>query len=484
MTEPAVIDELGKGVPEAFRDDDLATNVYVDQIAGVDTNDGLSPSTALKTLDQVRRDFGVVLQGITRIVVNILNSTAAQLTYQATRLFLGGGNMAIVNTFSYRGPAMIQFSPSTGPATAGLDATPATRIDQTGAPSGSGNRTKINFATAAPGWIVGDLAGSFCRFTRGADKVFHEFPIVENGADFFIVDTLGIVGTLLSTDTAEIVEPAVVIVGDPAADNFALITVFGQSSWDPEGGFIAQITNGATFERLTIGSIFAMGSYGVNFDRCQAAGGFFAWHFNGGSPGFVNCAFKDVGLALIGTIAGSPPDPRNDSPTDPLNPGGAAFGTDPITGIHIAGGPGFRGGFRLGSGPNVLVPRGAGQFATFTALNLSVYGAVTSGIDVRQGSQLVIDDGATVQGSGNAHYGLRAKMGGVIRIPGGAAATITGTLGDTKVGRGPGIVAAYGTAAGALEEVAGHDGNLHDTPTTVGAKGDYSRITTEPTFEA
>ncbi|KKM13282.1 hypothetical protein LCGC14_1717840, partial [marine sediment metagenome] len=159
MTEPAVIDELGKGVPEAFRDDDVALNVFVDQIAGLDTNDGLTIGTALKTLDEVRRKFGVTMQGISRTIVNILNSTASQLTYTATRLFLGGGNMAIVDTFSYRGPAMIQFMPSTGPATAALDATPATRVDQTGAASGTGERTKINFSTAAPGWTVGDLAG-------------------------------------------------------------------------------------------------------------------------------------------------------------------------------------------------------------------------------------------------------------------------------------------------------------------------------------
>ncbi len=481
MTTTA-IDELDKGVPEAFRDDDATLNVFVDQIAGLDTNDGLTPSTALKTIDQARRDFGVTLQGISRVIVQLLNSTTSQLTYQATRLFIGGGNMAIVDTFSYRGPAMIQFTPSTGPATAPLDATPATRVDETGAASGVGERTKINFSTAAPGWTVGDLAGSFIRFTRGADKVFYELPIVENGTDFVIVDTLSIVGSLLATDTAEIVEPAVAIVGSPAVDNFGLITIFGQACFDNEAGFVNALTNGASFERLTIGSVFAMGTFGLTFDRCQAAGNFFTWVFIQGSIGFINVALKDVGMSLQGTVGGSAPNPRSDSVTDPINTGIPAFGPGPFAGLNIAG-PGFHGGLNLGTGTSTLVPTGPAHFKVFST-NLSVYGAAfASGVDVRQGGRLSVGDAATLQGSGNTNFGARAKEGGVIRVPGGSRTTITGSLGDNKVGRSPGIITSWGTGVGDFEEAAGHDGNLHDTPLSVGSKGDYSRITTEPDFE-
>lgn len=474
-----VIDELAKGRPEAFRDDDLTLDVYVDQVTGSDANDGLSPTTALATLKAIRRKFGVFLDGISRTVIHILNPTPSHRDYEATSLFLGGGNMAVVNTFSYRGPAMTQFIPGTGPATAALDATPAERVDQAGNPSGAGQRTRINFSSAAPGWTPGDLAGSFCRFSRGADKVFHELPITENGADFFIVDTLGIAGTLQPTDQAEIVEPAVRIVGSPDPSNLGLTTIFGHSSWDPEAGFIDPESNGAAFERLAFGSIFSKGAWGVSFDRCQASGGFFSWVFVGGSVGIVNSIWKDTSLAFEGCNAASAPEPRRDSATDPLFPGQVAFGVPPVVGIQMAGGAGFRGGLNLGSGNNVLLPRGAAQYVVTSPLALSVYDAVfSSGIDVRQNSQLVLDNGAKVLGKGNANYGLRAKMGGVIRVPGGSLTTITGALGDMKVGRCAGQTATYGTGPGQFQEAAGINGNLHDF-----ANGDSSRITTDPTFE-
>lgn len=460
-----------------YRDDGQELEVFVDQVNGDDANDGLTAGTALQTLEAIRQKFQLYLygapSGATRFVVNLLNPTNAQITYTVRDLHVGGRNSSGVYTWNYRGPDMIQATLATGPATAALDAVPAQRVDQTGTPSGTGNRTQLDFSTAAPGWTVNDLRGRFLRVTRGGTLVYYELPICENGVDFLIVDTLGIVGTLQNTDTVEIVEPAVKIEAPAGAPDFGAVAISGPGCAATPAFFFA--TDPCTFERIAFADILATEVSGLTFDRCLVTGeNNFGFRIFGGSAGYVNTICNAVLLHACASVAVTRS--RATGAADPIEQ--PANTNDPTLSMTILVHDfNIRVGFAEPFGFN---PRYNGQFGGFK-WPVSVYASGESGILVDgPGSFLTVDTTATpsINGDGNTDVGLRCVRGGRAIIQGGALTTITGAGGDLQVDNGAAI--SYGTGVGQFEEAAGFNGIFHRmlSGTAAAPTGDTSIITT------
>jgi len=464
----------GTGV--TFRQDGTTLDVYVDQINGNDGNSGLSAAAALQTLPALRDRFPWYYRAGARLVVHLLNDTAAPITYRAEAIDIGAGGEALSGSVGYRGPEMILITPTTGPATAALDVVPAVQVDQTNTPSGVGNRTRFDFTTAAPGWTPGDLSRAFARVTRGAVQVFFELPIIENGADYFIVDSINIVGKLLATDTVEIVQPAVYIKGLVGSPNYEFLAITGQAGVCPQT--IAGLDTGyPAFERIGFGSYYAVGVFGLTFDRCHTEGPFPCIHL-GGSYQFMNTLYN-ASLNVIGrssTWLYS----RAESPTDPIyQPGTGVYeaSTGPMIVIHDA----FSEGLVVG-GSSYDAPRGVGNYVSPTALGISIYGAAYDGVRVDALSEFIVPkDGSFIGGTGNGTYqgvGVRSRHGSVARVPRITTnVTITGADGDLKVEQGAAI--SYGSGVGQFREVAGWDGNFTRVleGTATHPTGDSSRIT-------
>ena len=446
-------------------DDGSITDVYVDPLNGDDTNDGLTPATALQTTEEVYRKFPWQLLGTTKLTVNYINDSGAQIDVTLFAFHIGGGGESFFNSYQYTGSQMTPYVPATGPSTAALDAgTPVERVDQTNVASATGNRTRFNFTAAAPGWSANDLVNRFIRVTRGADLVIPEIPISENDADHVYVDTLSIVGVVLDTDTIEIVEPAVRFLGDAA--NLNSVTILGKSS-GIEGGF----SDACTFRRIAIWMPHFTGIYGVQFDRCHFVG---HYGFRGleSLMAFVNCS-SDRGVILTG---GSTYQPYTwpDSGSSPIHPYDAAIslqvarhGADPTPyGFYI--------GIAQETGQ-----RGSCVFVF--GYPVSAYGCHDGGIQVNAGSFFSVwsSRNTTINGKDNSHAGINLKWNSTARINGGQYTTITGAVGDLQVQGGAAI--SYGTGPGQFEEAAGYNGNFTRMldGTAAAPIGDASRVSTD-----
>lgn len=448
-------------------------DVYVDGVNGSDLNGGLSSSDALATIPAIYQKFPWQLMEDTKILVHLLNPNATQLTYTAKTLRLIGGNDALACTFAFRGPEMVRAVPATGPSTAALDAASfVVRVDQTGASSGSGNRTKFNFTTAAPGWTVNDLAGCFLRIKRGSQLVLNEIPICENTSNSITVDVLGIVGVVLSSDTVEICHPAVKIAG-PAQDvggtDCHLLNIVGQG----ESSLHGPGSNYSTFERIAFATVTAQGQGCITFDRCLFDhDNDFLSRFADFCPGFVNTASRS-GLGLHGTQSGA----AYIRDADTIDTGVH------VTDLQIAPRPGEACyGLAIGSQGVETFPQGPTTYVAIAPL--SVYRANNGypGIYVSgPGSFFQMTDSVALNGAGNAEVGLHCTWGAIARINGGALSTITGTGGSLKVATGSAV--AYGTGANQFEQAAGWNGNLIRLAlTSTTAVGDTARITTSNVF--
>jgi hypothetical protein len=345
------------GGPMIIRDDGAVVEVFIDGVNGDDTlGDGLSPGTALATLRGLYRKFPWQAWEETSLLVNLLNPNPVPLTYVIPAVRLGGGNVALGATYAFRGPAMTLFDPATGPSSAALDAVPAVRVDQAGAPSGTGNRTRLDFTAAAPAWTVNDLAGSFVRVTRGAVQVFWEIPIVENTADTITVDTLGIVGVLLNTDTVEIVEPAVRI--DAPAAAFEILNIVGDNLMDGVAGATAH----STFERVGFSSVWSRASCTIQFDRCQFRNSFFGCQFFGSAVSFSNCAAQ-AQMILAGSAAA-------EAIRRPNAGGNPISLTAALTDLQHAPRVGqLSGGIQIGNPKSAFSPRQSGTYVAHRSLS-------------------------------------------------------------------------------------------------------------------
>ena len=435
------------------RDDGEIVNVYVDSVGGNDNHNGLSPEKALKTLLTVRYKFPTHMINNSTIIVNLINTTTSIVEYPAEALHIGSTDSVIVNTYVYRGPPMIQVVTATGSASEALDSTPAVKVDQTGVSSGTGNRTRLDFTTAAPAWTTNDLAGNFLRVTRAGVQVFHEIPIVENTADTLTVDTLSIVGTLLATDIVEIVEPAVKIAGPAHA--FNIVGLIGSSP--TLGNPIADL-QGANFSRISFSAVMAQGAVGVQFSACKFLTDFSS-SFYGGSASFVNT----VSLTNIDFLCTSAAQPVGRSDDAPIS-------TTASVSLVVIGGTLFIGG------TTSTVPRHASAF--ISTLPVCVYRATGVGVRVQGPGTLFLVD-ASLNGAGNSSVGVECRMDATANIRGGTLCTLTGTSGDLRVQTG--AIISYGTGVGDFNEVAGWNGNFTRAleGTATAPTGDTSRITNQ-----
>ena len=432
--------------------------VFVDGINGSDANRGLAPNDALRTIAGLQRKFGQLATNGARITVKFAGvggfdeDATANLEYKAMTLYTGSAE-SIESSFLYEGPDMVPFTPSTGPSVTTLDAgNPSDRVDQSGAVSATGRRTRLN-ATGAPGWTVNDfqVSEAFLRITRAGVLVAPEIPIAENDASSVVVDNADFDGFVLAGDTIEIVERGATIVGD--ASQFEFLNILGFGS-----GFVGLIdlTTQKVFTRLGFRALTLSGVPSVGFDRCTFEAVFGLSVFsNGGVPLMTNC--KSLGQVVLQAPA------QGLQVTDPsgtfLN-GGAASQCLMVVGsrLNIIGGTVFAG-------------RGISVWADTTGPDGGILAQgrafVTLDVFAGLGGFTGINPGGAVIG------GLSAVEDSVIQFRGGDVTEIEAGGADCSISSGATV--SYGTGAGEIQEPApGFDGifterldvNAGSNPTT------------------
>ena len=431
--------------------------IYVDGDNGDDNNDGLTPETALATLGGVYAKFPLWVFNGGALVVNLAGvggfgaDATDQIVYDQDSTVITPSGGGAGSTYVYRGPDMVPFTPATGPATAAFDATPAVLV---------GLRTRFDFTTAAPGWTVNNLAGAFLRITRAGALVQWELPISTNTADTIFVDTVDLVGTILNTDTAEIVIPGARIEG-PADRDFGYLGFSGIAGQFTDYGDTNSL--GGTFTRIEFGPVATSGVTTI-FDRCKFTDNTILSRC---TVEMVNCAAKSAstgrGLAIGGTFSVFQ-NPQGGAPID----GEPRVCLTCAENVHV----------ELGMGP-IATPGACDAFIDYP---ISVYSAtlgVAFGAFMVGSASGVYFSGSygNLLGASNASYGAWAIQGGRLRITA-ANTTITGTSGSLRVGAGAAV--AYGVGAGQFSEVAGFNGNLHRLggSTATVPVGDMSQITT------
>lgn len=437
-------------------DSGTTLDVFVDSDGGDDGNDGLSPATALQTIETVYSKFPMATLGGATLTVHLAAGPGDTVAdYPVQSIWLGGYDNH-KSSYRYRGPAMVPATLTTGSA-APVGTLTATTV---------GRRTRVDVAPS-PGWTANDLRGSFVRFMRGSDQVFFELPISENDADSVFVDTTGIAGVLLGTDELQVVTPGARIVSETASLS---VSINGNAGYSPTQDFFWLDTDKAqAFERIHLSDFpTAMNVGGLTFDRCVLDNTPF---FKGGNCAMINTVLTlGVKLACMGMEF--PIDGRPDSPSSPIDPSVAVE----VTSFEI---------FLVGN------PDGPGQY--WAHRNVSVYTQSSSARGaihvVGYGSMFWADDGnfgpapVALLGASNAGPFIWCVHGGQARInttAGGSPYTVgTGTGSPLRVGVGgsnPAI--AYGTGAGAFEEVAGFNGNFQRflNGTAAAPLGDGSRI--------
>lgn len=429
--------------------------IYVDSTNGNNDNDGLTPATALETINAVYTKFPLWAFGGAKVTVNLAGGPGNTVAEYPARTLISNGGSGAENTYGYRGPAMVPATILTGPTqvVGGLTATTV------------GRRTRVD-ASPNPGWTASDLRGKFMRVVRAGAKVFFEIPISENDSDSVFVDTTGVSGVLAAGDTLEIVSPGARIVSDvPTLEVFIL----GQSGYLPCPAFWGEPPS-STFERIHISDFpTAMNVGGLVFDRCVIDNTPF---WKGGSIGHVNVVYT-LGVKLACMSTEFAVNSRPDDVADPINQS---------VSIEVMS----QNLFIVGN------PDGAAQY--WAHRNIGVYtasfaqrGAIHV---VGPGSFFYAGDGqlepaaVALLGSGNSGpfiwciYGAQARIG---TTAGGNPLTVgTGTGNPLRVGpsnaSNPAI--AYGTGAGAFEQAVGWNGNFTRVfaGTTVAPTGDGSRI--------
>lgn len=473
---------VANSFPITARDDGASFDVFVNGTSGNNANDGLTPATALQTIAEVRRKFPFYLFGNgTRCIVHLLNdSLVAKQIYTESGLHLGGGDVGTDQSYVYRAPQMIPAPDlATGPTTAAMDGNP-TRVDAAGNVSGTGRRTRFNFVGAAPGWTIGDLVGSFMRATRGGVLVTFEFPIAENGADFFIIDSHIESTKILQADTVEIVTPSIRVNGTLNADGESILTLWGKGVGFSQEIYSAPNDNNQpnTFERIEFGTVESTGVHGLTFDRCRFSGEFGA-RFLAGSVVFNNTA-SNVEVQL-GGHSGFQNFMRADDPgVSPIN--GDFFNSGHVNLTLATRAGGFtQNGLSIGRcrTTQVIAPS-----SFLFERNVSIYGSTNSGVNAYAGSCVAFAIG--LLGGSNSVAGVRAHQNSTVyfytsvgNLP--IRVTVTGTTGALKVGNGAAI--AYGAGAGQFSEAAGYNNNFtrKNDGTAAAPVGDASLIALDTT---
>lgn len=445
-----------------------AVDAYIDAVNGNDANSGLSTAAPLRTIAGFYQAFPFLYGNGARITANLAGgggfgaSATSQINYTGVQMIWVGG-LDPHPAVCFRGPYMVPITPATGTSAPTLTATPTQIVDQTNAVNAAGQRTKFNFVAA--GWTVNDLRDklAWIRVRRGGNMVLFELPITDNDASACYVDAAPIaVGTVLQTDTVEIVTVGAMIVRDTVAENFDYMRISGFGSYQSFAGF-GVTTTGHTFERIGFsGNVIVQNVPGVGFDRCGFDGPLLEIH-GGSNTAMFGC--KSRGEVDWNTHGGNFYSGRPDSATSP-DPGNL------YTQSHLVivnGGRLYIGGVEGGSG---------GTWRT--QYNLCVTGSTAVDAIHVEGSTAFLNAGtiaaATITGRNNNSYGLNPRYGGQILVQGGQKSTITAGTNDMRVAKTAGIN--WGTGVGQFQEVAGFNGNFHRVggSTATVPLGDLSRI--------
>jgi hypothetical protein len=422
--------------PSRINDTAGSTTYYVDGVNGSDTNAGTSSITAFATIQGVLRAIAHEYTNGSRVTIKLAGtggfdgSATSPRTYTIRGIRVGGGEGNL--SYRFEGAHMVLATGllATGSTQPTFAATASERCNQAGTTDASSRRCKLNFSGA--GWTANDMRGKmlFVRVKRGADLVLFEAPISDNAANTIYLDIPIDNGDILSTDTCEIVQPSVKIIGD-GGDNYDFVTITGHAGYSDLAGL------GMGFTRINFtGPVLLAGFQGGSFDRCGFSGGLTA---RGGSTQVFNC--KALGGVTWSTTGSDYPTPLVYSGTSPLEP---TYGTNLIC---------CTGGLFVGD-----ITAGPGSFRV--THSLGCYTEPTyAGVTVGYNSYFVQANSVGVHGDSNATVGMHCTEGGKANIAGTVYNTITGTGGDLKCGTGAAV--AYGTGAGQFEEVAGFNGNFH-----------------------
>ncbi len=409
--------------------------IWVDGVNGDDANSGLLPTDALRTHAELYRKYPQHWFGTAQVIIHTAGTggfAAPTTPLSYNEQFLRACGEGSGNNYVYRAAPKCAFVPTTGPATAALDAVPLVVVDQANVPTAGGGRARLDFTVAAPGWTPNDFRArdAFLRITRGGVRLIDELPIAENGADYLIVDNELTALAIVDTDVVTIVRPSVQITGTSTFDLGATV-ILG------DGSAIAQTSNlfaenrGATFDGYRFNLIYTRDVQGLWFNGCYFAG--FA-RIDKGSTNYTN--IKANGTFLHFSTCDNDPRPRGPSALDPTFPN--VFNCGQWKGLTCGdeGQP---------AAMNVFRP-------------IASYGG-THGVSVR-GQSFFSCAGTKLLGSGNTQFGLRVHHGSQARIAGGLGSQIVGGTGNLQCDVGTAVVN-FGTGAGQFQEAAGFNGNLH-----------------------
>lgn len=403
--------------------------VYVDSVNGDDANSGTSAADAVKSIDQVYRVAPVAAIGGARIIVHLAGATTGTTPRQYSC------NVLTFMGHAFRGPSMIAAPVSL--SSAALDVVPTTAVT---------NRSRLNFATANPGWATNELRGYFLRVKRAGVLRYPELPISENDGTHLWVNVASVHGDLLATDTVEIVHPAVKIIGTNVSAGVPILIVDGQS--------LGRLVAYSALEKVTLGDFVSLSpNVVVQMDRCMAVG--VAVFQALGRFSYVNTSFTGASLLIYGSHGPADAVARVD------------FTVSKLVDFHVSGGTVFMSS-QSDATPSVLV----------VDHDMSVYGAGPAGLYIRGPSaHFSAKNGATVQGYATGGTGISATQGARVHLSSTAADTsLTGDKGALQVGNGAAV--AYGAGVGAFHEAAGFNGNLTRVleGTAVAPTGDTSQI--------
>jgi hypothetical protein len=235
---------------------------WVDAANGNDSNDGLSSATAFKSLAGFYSVQPAVSTNGPKTIVNFMANGSLQQVYSADISVFSLGGQAYLPAIRFRGPEMVLYVPTTGPATAALDVAPVTELSLNNARGNSVPcRTQLNFVTAAPGWTVDDFAGrAHVRITRGGNRQYFELPVARNTANTLILDTLlytgsGIVANAIAGAGAGN-QRISGLTGMVAGDVGASLVLAGFASSGNNGTFpIAAFVNSTTVDVTNAGGV-------------------------------------------------------------------------------------------------------------------------------------------------------------------------------------------------------------------------------------
>lgn len=459
----------GSGSFVGFTNDPLYNQqVYVDLINGNDNNNGLTPATALATKHAADRKFPLVISGNAKLRVNVAgvggfgSAATAPLSYEEPTLLIGGPGSGAHNGYCLRGADRVPANPTTGPATAVLDAVPVVEIDQANvAAPGSGFRTRFDFTVAAPGWTVNNFRNSrfFLRVRRAGVDVIPETPIVENTANTLTIDIVVTgVGVILATDTVEIVRQSVEFTG-PAVD-LGKFLIVGHGLGDPFDTISIGTGNGNTIEGIAFVGRPVFRNFFGGLDFCAASGTLV--EFYNSSIIFMQCKFQ-LSFGFFGCQGNYLPGHfRAASLVNPINQGFAFRAALCVVGTMTIGDP--RSGPTGYQVDNVLSHYGGSALRVWgPGAALSVAGS---------GAANILGSGATLVGMW-ARYGAR-----IIVNPATRTQVIGPGVAALRVGNAAAAIIAYGVGVGAFEEPAGFAGNFYrmDGSVPTAPTGDESQI--------